>query len=266
MWLAVGLVSGAAVLEEAILLPKTAESFAKYAAAVEARIDTELKPDGPFLSIDREAAAKAAAARAAIRRGEVVIDRPTALDKNGKEIEIKDGLVNHWRGTVFVPKITLEKLLANLMDPNDVRHKQEDVLRSTVHSRDGDSQKVTLRLKRSKVITVIYDVDYDVHYRHVSPARASSQSLSTRIVEVENAGTPQEKTLPEGNDRGYVWRMYTYWRYEQLTDGVVIEMESLTLSRTLPPIIGALMKPIITHIARETLDRTLISIRGRFAS
>ena len=105
-----------------------------------------------------------------------------------------------------------------------------------------------------------------MHYRHIAPGRASSKSISTRIVEVENAGTPQERTLPEGNDHGYVWRMYSYWRYEQLADGVVIEVESLTLSRTLPPIIGALMKPIITHIARETLDRTLTSIRGRFAS
>jgi hypothetical protein len=46
----------------------------------------------------------------------------------------------------------------------------------------------------------------------------------------------------------------------------VIEVESLTLSRSLPPIIGAFMRPIITHIARETLERTLTSIRGRFAS
>jgi hypothetical protein len=263
VWLAV-LASAAITMEDTVLQPKTAESFAKYAAAVEARIDSELKPDGPFLTIDRQA--QAATARAAMRRGEVVIDRPTARDQAGKEIQIEGGLINHWRGSVFVPKVSMDELLANLKEPGSDRHKQEDVLKSTVLSRDGDYQKVYLRLKRSKVITVIYDTEYDVHYRRISPARAASKSISTRVVEVEKAGTPQEYTLPEGNDHGYVWRMYSYWRYEQLADGVVIEVESLTLSRSLPPIIGAFMRPIITHIARETLERTLTSIRGRFAS
>lgn len=264
--LLVALATAAMTFEETVLQPKTAESFARYAAAVEARIDSELKPDGPFLTIDRQATDRATAARASIRRGEVVIDRPTARNDSGKEIEIDGGLINHWRGSVFVPKVSLDALLDNLREPNNDRHKQEDVLKSTVLSRDGDFQKVYLRLKRSKIITVIYDTEYDVHYRRISPERASSKSISTKIVEVENAGTPEERTLPEGNDHGYVWRMYSYWRYEQLADGVVIEVESLTLSRSLPPVIGAFMKPIITHIARETLGRTLTSIRGRFAS
>lgn len=263
---AAGLLSATIFLEAALLLPQTAQGFTTYATAVEARIESELKAEGPFLAIDRQPTGPAAAARATIRRGEVVIERATAFDSSGKEIEIDGGQINHWRGTVFVPKVSLDALLANLKEPGRGQHKQEDVLRSTVISRDGDFQKVSMRVKRSKVITVIYDTDYDVHYRRISPQRASSQSISTRVVEVENAGTPQERTLPEGNDHGYMWRMYTYWRYEQLADGVVIEVESLTLSRTLPPIIGPLMRPIITHIAKETLARTLTSIRARFAS
>jgi len=264
VWL-VALAAAAMTLEDTVLQPKTAESFAKYAAAVEARIDSELNAEGPFITIDRQRPGDAARARATIRRGEVVIDHPSARDASGKELAIDGGLINHWRGSVFVPKVSLDALLDNLREPNNDRHKQEDVLRSTVLTRDGDFQKVYLRLKRSKIITVIYDTEYDIRYRRISPVRASSKSLSTKIVEVENAGTPQERTLPEGNDHGYVWRMYSYWRYEQLADGVVIEVESLTLSRPLPPIIGAFMRPIITHIARETLERTLISIRARFA-
>ncbi|MEO8680219.1 MAG: hypothetical protein ABI665_14305, partial [Vicinamibacterales bacterium] len=116
VWLAV-LAAAAMTLEDTVLQPKTAESFARYAAAVEARINSELNPDGPFLTIDRQAPGPAAAARAAIRRGEVVIDRPTARNQAGKEIAIDGGLINHWRGSVFVPKVSLDELLANLREP-----------------------------------------------------------------------------------------------------------------------------------------------------
>jgi hypothetical protein len=126
--------------------------------------------------------------------------------------------------------------------------------------------KVFLRLRRTKFVTVVYDTEYDVHYHRLSPERATSTSLSTRIVEVENAGTPQERILPEGDDHGFMWRLNTYWRYKQADGGVLVEIESLTLSRELPAFFGPLIRPIVNHIARESMDRTLASVRARFAS
>jgi hypothetical protein len=131
-------------------------------------------------------------------------------------------------------------------------------------SRDGDSHKVYLRLRRTKFVTVVYDTENDVDYRRLGADRALSNSISTRIVEIENAGTPDERALPEGNDHGYMWRLNSYWRYQQRPDGVLVEIESLTLSRDLPPIIGALIRPIVTSTARESMTRTLASVRARF--
>ena len=42
---------------EAVLQLKTAQGFARYAAAVEARIDKELRENAPFLDLDRQPAA-----------------------------------------------------------------------------------------------------------------------------------------------------------------------------------------------------------------
>lgn len=110
----------------------------------------------------------------------------------------------------------------------------------------------------------MYDTEYDVTYKRLARDRAISTSLSTRIVEIENAGSARERAMPEGNDHGYMWRLNSYWRYKQLGDGVVVEVESLSLSRDLPPIIGPLIRPIVSGVARESITRTLAALRARF--
>jgi len=252
--------------DAAALTPKTAADFAKYVAAVEARLTRAVADKEPFLDIERQPAAQLARSMAALRRGEVIVTRGAARDASSNEIAIDGGLINHWRGTVFVPKVTLDHLLSVLQEPQTDKHKQEDVLSSRVISRDGDSQKVFLRLRRTKFVTVVYDTEYDVDYKRLAPDRALSNSISTKIVEIENAGTPKERALPEGNDHGYMWRLNSYWRYKQLDDGVLVEIESLTLSRDLPAIIGPLIRPIVNSTARESMSRTLASVRARFAN
>jgi putative flippase GtrA len=251
---------------EATLQAKTIRDFAKYVASVEARRAREIENREPFLDIERLPADQRARAFAAMKRGEVIVTRGAAYESGTNEINIDGGLVNHWRGTVFVPKVKLEQLLKVLQEPQTDKHKQEDVLSSRVVSRDGDSQKVYLRLRRTKFVTVVYDTEYDVDYVKLAPDRAYSNSISTKVIEIENAGTPQERALPEGNDHGYMWRLNSYWRYKQHEDGVLVEIESLTLSRDLPAIIGPLIRPIVNSTARESMTRTLASVRARFMS
>jgi len=258
--------SGTSYSYEAVLQAKTARDFAKYVATVEARRSKEISGNEAFLDIERQPKDQLAQTMTALKRGEVIVTRGAARDGSSNEISIDGGLVNHWRGTVFVPKVKLDHLLKVLQEPQADKHKQEDVLSSRVVSRDGDSQKVYLRLRRTKFVTVVYDTEYDVDYKRLTPDRALSNSISTKVVEIENAGTPQEKALPEGNDHGYMWKLNSYWRYKQVDDGVLVEIESLTLSRDLPAIIGPLIRPIVNSTARESMTRTLASVRARFAN
>lgn len=252
--------------EEAILKAKTAGDFAKYVAAVEARRARDISDNEPFLDIERQSPAQLAKTIAALKRGEVIVTRGAARDASSNEVSVSGGLINHWRGTVFVPRVSLDAMLKVLQEPQTDKHKQEEVLSSRVLSRDGDSQKVLLRLRRTKFVTVVYDTEYDVVYKRISADRAWSNSISTRINEIEDAGTSSERSLPEGNDSGFLWRLNTYWRYKKLDDGVLVEIESLTLSRSLPMLIGPLIRPIVTSTARESMTRTLASLRARFAS
>ena len=251
--------------DEAKLQPKTAQGFAKYVAAVEARRVKEVANNEPFLEFERYSSAQQARVMASLKRGEVFVERGrVSREQAAAEIPIDGGLINHWRGTVFVPGVKLDQLLKVLQEPQTDKHKQEDVISSRVVSRDGDSQKVFLRLRRTKFVTVVYDTEYDVDYKRLAPDRAFSNSISTKIVEIENPGTTRERALPEGDDHGYMWRLNSYWRYKQIDGGVLVEIESLTLSRDLPAIVGPLIRPIVNSTARESMTRTLASVRSRF--
>jgi hypothetical protein len=47
--------------------------------------------------------------------------------------------------------------------------------------------------------------------------------------------------------------------------GVVVELESLTLSRDLPWGLRTIARPLINIVARESMERTLSAMRSRFA-
>jgi hypothetical protein len=211
--LVVCVASPSAAAEEATLQARTAADFAKYVAAVEARSAQSIQNNEPFLILDRKPAADRARIMAMLSRGEVYVERAQAPRENGDELDVDGGSVQHWLGTVLVPHVTLDELLKVLQEPQTDKHKQEDVLASRVINRDGDKQQVYLRLRRTKFVTVVYDTEYDVEYKRLDKERAYSNSISTKIVEVENAGTPKERTLPEGNDHGYMWRLNSYWRW-----------------------------------------------------
>jgi hypothetical protein len=246
------------------LQPQTVRGFDAYARAVEARGARELGAGRRgFLGSDFGESHAAQAARRSVLAGEVPVVRLAVQGPDAQELVVPDGLVNHWRGTILVPHATLDQVLAELRSPQTRRHVQDDVLESRVLWRRGDESQIYLKLMRKKIVTVTYNTEHHVSYARLSPTRASSRSVATRIAELEDAGTPVEHERPVGQDRGFLWRMNSYWRYEQVPEGVIIELESLTLSRDIPSVLKFVAGPIIDAIARESMTRTLESVRAR---
>jgi len=115
-------------------------------------------------------------------------------------------------------------------------------------------------------VTATYNTEHDVSYRSHGAGRASSRSVATRIAEVENVGGPDERECTPGMDRGFLWGLNSYWRYQAVQGGVIVELESLTLSRGVPWGVGAVVRPLVDRVARESVTRTLVSLRARFAT
>ena len=91
---------------------------------------------------------------------------------------------------------------------------------------------------------------------------AWSRSRTTRIQEVDNAGERDEHLEPAGRDRGFLWRMNTYWRFEEKDGGTYVECQSISLTRDIPPGLGWLIGPYVTSVPRESLTFTLATTRS----
>ena len=217
--------AAAASVEAATPTPETLMAWDAHVRVTEARIEQELM-NGP-------------------RAEERVLA--------GRTLHVPGGMIQQWRGTVFLPGVGIDALLARLQDPEHAPLQEEVVALKVLRRRPGGLD-LFIRMTRRKIVSVTYDTEHHVTFQRHSPSRASSRSVATKIIEV-NAS----------EDRGFLWRLNSYWRYEQTAGGVIVELESLTLSRDVPFGLGSLVGPLINRVARDSVDRTLEHLRRTHA-
>lgn len=171
--------------------------------------------------------------------------------------------IHHWVGAVFVRGATVDNVLQRLRQhAGDESRFYEDVVASHLLARDGDRLSVFLKLRRTSIVTVTYNTEHAIEYRRLGATRATSRSVATRIAELDKAGTPREREKRDGEDNGFLWGLNAYWRYEQTADGVIVECESVSLSRHVPVLLRPIAAPIVDRIARESLEKTLRGLRS----
>src|SRR5215471_17218220 len=218
----------------AILQMRTLQAWDVYIQQTEKRISGELQDESRFLRLDRMTAADAAKVQSVVKAGNVFSERMETLDSAGREIDVDDGLIHHWYGTIFIPGIKVEPLLRWIQDYDQQYKYFKEVESSRLLSHNGDTYKIYLRLTRTKIVTVHYNTEHTVVYRDNGPGRASSRSFTTKIAEIDRAGSASEKEQPVGNDSGFMWRLNSYWRFREQNGGVLVECESVSLSREIP--------------------------------
>jgi hypothetical protein len=242
--------------------PQAVDAFNRYAQLTEAQVDAELARREPYLWIDALPADRRTTAHAQLRDGKLVVERLETLE-NGQHIRVPGGMIHDWTGTVFIPGATLAQTLAF---DEDYDHHQDffrpDVTRSKILRHTGDDFLVLLRFYKRKVITTVIDTEHEVHYHIVDSTHAWSRSHTTRIQEVVNAGQSDERLEPEGHDRGFLWKMNTFWRFEVRDGGTYVECRSISLTRDIPAGLGWLIGPYVTSVPRESLTFTLATTRS----
>ena len=243
------------------LRAETSRAWSTYVQATEGRIARELRDGTRFLTLDF--GLTASADRAGLRAGKIVMRKVETTDARGQEIDVPSGMIHHWAGAIFVPGATLDRFMQQLRSTPPETF-QLDVLKSAILEQGPDMTRMFLRVQRTKIVTVVYNTEHVVAYRQEGPTRVSSTSHATRIAELANPGTPSEHEQPPGQDRGFMWGWNSYWRYEQVDGGVLVECESVSMSRSIPAVIRYLINPIIDGVARESMERTLTAIRGQF--
>jgi hypothetical protein len=247
------------------LEPETLAAFHRYVTAVEAGMDEAYRTGRGFLALDAVPAERRPALERALRGGQLHIERiEPAIGED--EIDVPDGMIHHWIGLVFVPGATVAEVVA-LLQAYD-RHDEiyaPAIAQSRLLARDGDRFRLFLRFFKRKVIAVTIDSEHEAVYTRFPDGRVASRVRSTRTHEVEDAGTPRERRLPEGEGHGFLWRLNSYWRFVPATGGVWVQSESITLTRDIPFALRWIVGPFVTSVPRETLEFTLHTTRRTLA-
>jgi hypothetical protein len=238
------------------------QGFDQYVRLTESRMQGELAPGGVFLWAEGLPEPRRSEIYARLEHGEVISTRLQTADPSGHS-STPGALIHHWVGTIFIPGVSLAQVLAVVQDyDRHAEYYKPEVVQSKKVEQIGSDFKVHYRLRKKKILTIILDTDYDVHRHSLDATHAYSNSISTRIAQVENVGQTGEHELPPGKDGGYLWRLNSYWRYFDSGKGVYVQCEAVSLTRDIPTGLNWLIGSFVQSVPKESLDFTLQSTRA----
>jgi hypothetical protein len=231
-------------------------AFNDYRKAVESRLAQQHRSPKGFLALP-SSGPESATAR--LRKGDFIIERVNEpLATSGANLS--GALLHHWRGTAFAPGARTADFEQLMRDFNSYpQHFSPQVLQAKVLTRSGDRMLASMRVRQRHVITVVMDATYDIAFGQIDVQHGYSISQSTRINEVEAAGTSTERTLSADEEHGFLWRLNTYWSYEERDGGLYLQIEAVSLTRSVPHGLGWMVRPYVESIPRESLEFTLRS-------
>ena len=229
-------------------------SFNSYVSSVETRLDRQHRSGDGFLAV-----VASPDSEERLHRGELVIEQLTPATASG----LSEALLHHWRGTAFIPGAKSTDFELLLKDFNSYpQHFSPQVLQASVLTRQGDQLQASMRVRQKHVITVVMDMTYDVTFGRLDAQRGYSISRSIRASEIDSPGTASERVLSSSQEHGFLWRLNTYWSYEERDGGLYIQIESISLSRSIPVGLGWVLRPYVESVPRESLEFTLRSARS----
>ena len=227
-------------------------AFNSYVAGVETRLARQHQSQDGFLPLP----GSASQIELRLRRGDSIIERLTP----STSAELPGALLHHWRGTAFVAGARAADFERVMRDFNGYPHYfSPQVVQARVLAQQGDRMQAKMRVRQHHVIAVVMDATCDIAFGRLDARHGYSISRSTKAAEIDAAGTVEERTLNADQEHGFLWRLNTYWSYEERDGGLYLEIESVSLTRSIPRGLGWAVEPFLESVPRESLEFTLRS-------
>ena len=218
------------------LRPEATRGFDRYIESVEAAMDRD------------------PATRARRQGGEVTIEPGLAPE----EIKLPGAMIHDWVGAIYIPNATIQQVKAVLQDYDHYKEfYKPEVIESRRLAHPGDEYDIFLRLRKHQVLTVVLNTEYHVRYVQPDSRRMQVISRSTRIAEVKDPDRSLTSEMPVGQDSGFLWRLNSYWRFDEDDGGVYAECRAISLSRDLPLGLGWMIKGFVSKFPKESMQNTL---------
>lgn len=244
------------------LKPETVRAWDQYIQSANAQLRGRLNHDGPFLRVEERPELVSN-----LVRGQIVVE---PLAENGHR-GVPHGLIHDWYGAIFVPDAMIDDVLSVLSDYSRyTEYFHPTVVDARLLERTHGTERFSL-LMVSKVlfVTVALDSQYESHLTCLlekadgkyEGKRCYIISYSVRTQQIKEYGHPGERALPPDQGDGYLWRLYNITSLEEHAGGVLIENESIGLSRDIPVSVRWLVNPIVNHLPRNSLSTALKQTR-----
>lgn len=221
-------------------------AFNAYINALESRLAKQHQSPNGFLT---PANAKL------LQQGELIIE-PIAPGT-----VLPGALLHDWRGTAFAAGAKAADFERLMKDVTAYPQRfSPQVLQARALMQRGDHLQVFMRVRQQHVITVVLDSNYDVTFGHLDEHHGYSLSRSLSISEIGSPGASDEHVLSPSQEHGFLWRLNTYWSYEERDGGLYMQIESVSLTRSIPTGLKWVVQPFVEKIPRESLQFTLQAV------
>jgi hypothetical protein len=225
--------------------PAAVSAFNSYTRTVESRLAQQHRSPSTFLAPTTQN----------LHPGDFVIEQLTPTTP-----PLPGALLHHWRGTAFAPGATpadFERLMKNFNAYP--QHFSPQIIQAQTLTQQDDRLQAWMRVRQHHVITVVMDTTYDVTFGQLDAQHGYSTSQSIRVSEIDSPGSPTERALNSTEEHGFLWRQNTYWSYEERDGGLYMQIESVSLTRSIPRGLAWVVQPFVERIPRESLEFTLRS-------
>ena len=236
--------------------PAAISAFNSYVSTIESRLARQHGAEIGFVA----PLASTQEADLRLRRGELIVEQLTPAAGDA----MPGAMLHHWRGTAFAAgakAADFERLMKDFKAYP--QHFSPQVLQARVlsHTNDAgqDRFQAVMRVRQRHVITVVMDTTYEIVFGRLDAQHGYNLARSTRIAEIDSPGTHAERALNASEEHGFLWRLNTYWSYEERDGGLYMQIESISLTRSIPTGLGWAIGPFVESVPRESMEFTLRS-------
>lgn len=204
-------------------------------------------------------------ARAELNRQSPIIEPVTIRVESARPTgePVPSGLIHHWIGSEFIPKVGASELLAALQDYDAYAEIFAPAVTES-HLLSHTGNVFTYRLKMiQKALGVKTGLltSFESRYVRLDDRSGYSVTEAKQLTELQNPGKANERLVPASAARGFVEKIFTIMRYREEDGGVLVEVETWTLSRDVPGALRWLVTPFIERFSRQTMTSTLEKIK-----
>jgi hypothetical protein len=236
--------------QAADLKRETLSAWEVYVGSATAEMQGRLRPDKPFLKLDEDQDSISK-----VRNGDIIV---LHNGSNGLK-SVPSGLIHDWSGAAFIAGATLDQVSSITRDYDHYKdfYRPNVVDSRTLFSGLAESRFSMILMYKSAVVNVAIDGNYRCLFFRVDEHRWYSISEATRVREIDNYGSPNQRELIDGQGTGLLWRLFSIARFEERDGGVYVELEAIALSRGIPGSLRWLIEPIVNRVSRNSLITSL---------